>query len=419
MLDPKFILENLETFETKSKLKGFSFDPITYKKTYEDRLSLLQRVEKLRSQRNDYSFKVSQEKDPTQKKTLISEVQTINQELKSLEVSLRDIEEVFSKILLSVPNLPSDDTPEGKTEADNPIIKTWRSPTQFDFPFLNHIDLIQKWDIVDFQRATLISGSRGYALKTWGFILERAIFSLALDLLRQRNFQILHVPILVKREAMEGTGYLPLGADDAYQFEKDDLRLVGTAEVSLMAFYQNTQFTEAELPLRVCAVTPCFRREAGAHGKDTKGLYRVHQFQKCEQVVICPPHKETSDKLQEEILGNSEALLQALELPYRVVQACTGELGFGQVRKFDIETWMPSRENYGETHSCSAFYDFQARRLKMKFQGEYCYSLNNTLVASPRILIPFLENHQQQDHTLKIPSALKPYLPQEYPSWMK
>jgi seryl-tRNA synthetase len=215
---------------------------------------------------------------------------------------------------------------------------------------------------------------------------------------------------------MEGTGYLPSGAEQAYFVEKDDMWLVGTSEVSLASYHQNEILKSEQLPIKMCAWSTCFRREAGAAGKDTKGLYRVHQFQKIEQVVICRPCFEESDKIHQELLKNAEDLLALLELPYRVVQVCTGDLGQGQVKKHDIETWMPSRESYGETHSCSSFYDFQARRLKIRVRHhrdhktQFCYTLNNTAVATPRLLIALLENHQTAEGSIRIPQALKKYM---------
>ena len=259
-----------------------------------------------------------------------------------------------------------------------------------------------------------LAGSRSYVLKGLGAQLEQAVLRLTIDHLLRKGYTQLSIPVLVKEEAMEGTGYFPSGREQAYLVERDQLVLVGTAEVSLTSYHAGEILKEEQLPLRYMAQSNCFRREAGTYGKDTAGLYRVHQFQKIEQVVISRGDPADSDALHNELLGNAEEILQALELPCRVVYVCTGDLGQGQVRKHDIETWMPSRKAYGETHSCSTFHDFQARRLKLRYkdksgQNLFCYTLNNTAIATPRVLIPLLENHQQADGSVRIPKALQPY----------
>nr|MBP9708006.1 serine--tRNA ligase [Oligoflexales bacterium] len=230
-----------------------------------------------------------------------------------------------------------------------------------------------------------------------------------------RGYRPYSVPVLVRESAMEGTGYFPQGRDEAYLIERDELALVGTSEVPLASLHADEVLDLNQLPLRYMALSTCFRREAGSYGKDTAGLYRVHQFQKIEQVIIAPADAALSEKLHAELLSNAESILQDFELPYRVVYVCTGDLGLGQVRKHDIETWMPSRQAYGETHSCSTFYDFQARRLKIRYkntegQNTVCYTLNNTAIATPRVLIALLECHQQADASIKIPACLQPYM---------
>jgi seryl-tRNA synthetase len=261
---------------------------------------------------------------------------------------------------------------------------------------------------------SLISGSRSYVLKGAASILEQAVMRFTYDMLCRKGYTPMTIPVLVTEQAMIGTGYFPTGREQAYYVEKDQLVLVGTAEVSLTSYHSGEILKLEQLPIRFAAQSSCFRREAGTYGKDTAGLYRVHQFQKIEQVIVAPADPALSEKLHEELVNNAEEVLQALELPYRIVYVCTGDLGQGQVRKHDIETWMPSRHSYSETHSCSTFYDFQARRLKMRYKDadgstQFCYTLNNTAVASPRILIPLLEVHQQKDGSIKIPECLHPY----------
>jgi seryl-tRNA synthetase len=260
-----------------------------------------------------------------------------------------------------------------------------------------------------------MSGTRFYVLRGDGARLQRAVLSLAFDHMVARGFVPMEVPVLVRDAAMIGTAYFPGGEEQAYRIEKDALNLVGTAEVPLTSFRAGEILEQAELPLRYVAQSACFRREAGAAGKDTRGLYRIHQFQKVEQVVVMEADEDASRAEHEAIVRHAEEVVQLLELPYRVVNVCGGDLGQPQVQKFDIETWMPSREGWGETHSASRFHDFQARRLDLRYRGErgdtvFCHTLNNTVVASPRILIPLLELHQQRDGSVLIPAALRPYM---------
>lgn len=415
MLDPKFIRENIDAVALAAQQKGFPFDAEQFVAIYEERLQLLRQTEDLRSQRNTGSDAVQKARDKETRDALIQSMKALGPQLEDAEKKLRDVEARFRNILMAVPSIPSCDTPLGASDADNVELYRVGTPPTFSFTPQDHTELGKKLGILDFERGTQIAGARSYVLVGLGAALERAVHSLALDLLNRRGYTQMSVPVLVKTSAMEGTGYLPGGADQAYCVEKDQLWLVGTSEVPLASYYQNEIFDSAALPCKVHAWSSCFRREAGAAGKDTKGLYRVHQFQKIEQVVICRPDKEESDRLHAELLKNAEDLLQLLELPYRVVRVCTGDLGQGQVKKHDIETWMPSRQNYGETHSCSSFYDFQARRLQIKTRDEkgrpqFCYTLNNTAAATPRLLIPLLENHQTPQGTIRIPKALQPYL---------
>jgi len=269
--------------------------------------------------------------------------------------------------------------------------------------------------MVDFPRGVKVSGSRSYFLKNEAVLLEMAVCRFAIDFLASKGFVPFSVPQLVKEKAMRGTGYFPIGYDQAYKLPEDELYLVGTSEVPLVSYHQDDILDLSVLPLRYAGFSSCYRREAGTYGKDTRGLYRVHQFQKVEQVVFCEADDKKAEELHYEILGNTEAILQALELPYRVCLACTGEIGIGQIRKHEVETWMPSRNAYCETHSCSSLGDFQSRRSNIRYRNsddkmQYVFTLNNTGIASPRILIPLLENHQNADGTVTIPKALRPYM---------
>jgi seryl-tRNA synthetase len=415
MLDPKFVRENLSLISKAAQLKRMPFDAERFAQIFDNRLRVLEETEKLRRQRNEGSDSVKKAKSPEERETLLAAMKDVNQRLSLAEAQLREIELEFGALQTTVPNPPSEDTPAGATDADNVEWRKEGNPPPFDFKPLDHIELGQKLGIIDFGRGANIAGSRSYFLVGAGALLERAVHNLAVDLLTERGYTLMSVPVLVRSSAMQGTGYLPGGADQAYFVEKDDMWLVGTAEVSLASYHAGEILEPGQLPIRLCAHSSCFRREAGAHGKDTKGLYRVHQFQKIEQVVLCKPDKEESDRLHMELLKNAEDLLKLLELPYRVVKVCTGDLGQGQVKKHDIETWMPSRNAYGETHSCSSFYDYQARRLKIRSKdangkNQFVYTLNNTEVATPRVLIPLIENHQTADGRIRIPKALQKYM---------
>jgi seryl-tRNA synthetase len=371
-------------------------------------------MEQLQADRNRLSKQIAQA-IPADRDALKAQVSSIKPRLEQVEAQVRQLQEEFQKLMLLVPAPARADVPIGKDDSENVEVKRWGEVPTFDFPVKDHMVLGTALDIIDAERGVKLAGSRSYVLKGEGARLEQAVLRMTLDLLLRKGYTQLSIPVLVKEEAMEGTGYFPTGREQAYLVERDQLVLVGTAEVSLTSYHSGEILRDDQLPLRYMAQSSCFRREAGTYGKDTAGLYRVHQFQKIEQVIISKHDPADSDRLHTELLTNAEEILQALELPYRVVYVCTGDLGQGQVRKHDIETWMPSRRAYGETHSCSTFHDFQARRLKLRYKDPsgnnlYCYTLNNTAIATPRVLIPLLECHQQADGRIRIPRALQPYL---------
>ncbi len=320
------------------------------------------------------------------------------------------------EMLLRVPNVPADDVPEGKDDSENVEVKRWGEPRAFDFEPRDHISLGEMHDWIDVERGARIAGSRNYFLKGDLSLLEGAILRFALDRMVKKGFVPMTVPTLVRREVMVGTGYFPGGEEQAYRCdERDDLVLVGTAEVPVTAYHQDEILDCKSLPRRYVALSSCYRREAGTYGKDTRGLYRVHQFQKVEQVVIDVADSETSLAHHHQIVQNAEEVLQALELPYRIVNVCGGDLGAPQIQKFDIETWMPSRKGYGETHSASRFHEYQARRLNIRYrdaQGtvRVCHTLNNTVAASVRMLIALIENHQDREGGVRLPKVLWPYM---------
>ncbi|MCY4444287.1 MAG: serine--tRNA ligase [Proteobacteria bacterium] len=414
MLSISFIRKHPQLIQKACQDKGIDVD-VSYVLDLDHQLSSLKKhQEELQAQRNSLSKQMPQ-LSSEQRKECVGHVKDIKKQIESLNDQLLTQSKIFTELMLSLPQVLREDVPLGKTEADNQVIKTvGERPTHRQTP-LSHQELGEKLGLMDFQRAVKISGSRSYVLTGKGAYLEQAILRMVYDGLYSKGYKAMHVPVLVREECMEGTGYFPSGKDQAYLCERDQLSLVGTSEVSLCSFYQDEIFDESMLPLKLFALSSCFRREAGSYGKDTKGLYRVHQFQKIEQVVIARSDAVQSEQCHDELMDNAEQVLRDLELPYQVVMVCSGDLGQGQYYKKDIETWMPSRDNYGETHSCSAFHDFQARRLKMRYRcsstgkKHYCYTLNNTALASPRILIPFLEVHQTSQGDVRIPQALQPY----------
>ncbi|MGB2824549.1 MAG: serine--tRNA ligase [Phycisphaerae bacterium] len=345
----------------------------------------------------------------------IAEMQDLKAEVKEIGRLIDDLEPKFNELMLLAAQPAAADVPVGKDDTENALVRKEGEVREFDFEPKDHVELGTALDIIDIPRGVKLAGSRNFILKGDGALLHQAILRLAVDRMIARGYTLLTVPVLVNESVMYGTGWFPVGRDQAYLAERDGMSLVGTAEVPVTAYHADEVLDEADLPKKYVALSTCFRREAGAAGKDTYGLYRIHYFDKVEQVVICRNDEQTSLDHHREILANAEDVLRALELPYRVMNVCTGDLGQGQVQKFDIETWMPSRKSYGETHSASRFHEFQARRLNMRYRDakgavRFCHTLNNTVIASPRILIPMLELHQNADGSVTIPQALRPYM---------
>ncbi|MBI2602847.1 MAG: serine--tRNA ligase [Deltaproteobacteria bacterium] len=414
MLDIKVIRKNPQLIQKGNNAKGFKVDVDKILRLDDEIRPLQQDWENSQALRNKLSREIAQA-SPAEREKLKREVLSIKEKMEDLESQLKEKKAILQERLLEIAQPPREDVPQGKDDKDNVEIRKWGTPRAFDFEPLEHVSLGEKRDILDIERGVRLSGSRSYVLKGAGALLERAILNLTYDLVVKKGFTPMSVPVLVKEEAMVGTGYFPTGREQAYFIEKDKLALVGTAEVSLCSFHSGEVLREEDLPLKLMAQTSCFRREAGTYGRDTHGLYRVHQFQKIEMVVISPADHAINDQCHEELLSISEEVLQLLELPYRVVYVCTGDLGQGQVYKHDIETWMPSRKAYGETHSCSSFYEFQSRRLNMRYKTKdgknaFTYTLNNTALATPRVILALLENFQEKDGTIKLPAALHPYM---------
>lgn len=416
MLDIKFIRENKELIIEGARKKHIKFDPSDLIKADDKRKELLTEIESKRAEQNEVSVRLPQLKDAGQKAELISQMKILKEHLQKEEEKLKEVMKEWQTLMLQVPNVPDVSVPEGNTDEDNKEVKSWGEIPKMDFNPKDHIELMESLDLADFEMGTKVAGFRGYFLKNEGAELEFAIWQLAIDLFRQKHpdYSLMVVPSLVKREALLGTGYLPQAEDEIYRTQDSDY-LAGTAEVATMSYFGDKTLKKEELPKKVLAFSPCFRREAGSYSKDTKGIMRVHEFFKFEQVILCEASHETSVKYHEELLSNAEEILQAMDIPYHVVVNCGGDLGLGQVKKYDIEVWIPSQQKYRESHSCSYFHDFQSRRLNIRYRDEdgkvkFTHSLNNTAIATPRIIIAILENYQQADGSIKIPEGLKKYM---------
>jgi seryl-tRNA synthetase len=420
MLDMKWIRESTENQEELQRVadqKGIALSVAELVRLDDQRRTLLLAVEGLRQQRNAISQEIStlvrQGKQEEAERTK-QQVKDINDQLGKQEELYRETDDAYNKLLILVPNIVSPDTPVGASDEDNVEIRRVGEPPVFDYEYRDHVTLGELHRMIDIPRGVKTAGTRSYYLTGIGAMLHRAVQQLAVDMLVAKGFTLIDVPLTVRTEAMQNTAFFPLGQDQAFQITEQDKWLVGTSEVPLVSFYSG-EVVDVAQPIRLAAASLCFRSEVGSGGRDVHGLYRVHQFAKVEQVVLCEASAEASEQLLQEITANAEELLQKLELAYRVVAVCTGDMSQKTYKQYDIETWMPSRKAYGETHSSSNLLDFQARRSNIRYRDaegklRYCHTLNNTAVASPRILIPLLENHQQPDGSILIPRALRPYM---------
>jgi seryl-tRNA synthetase len=434
MLDMRFIRENAELVKKAAVDKCIECDVDRLIEVDRRRRELQVQLDAMRTQVKENGQRVGLLRNPKcdwykraiaegqSEADIRAEADRVQAELAELKPKIKQLEEEegpileqFEQLMLTIPQPPDPDVPIGRDETENVELRTVGEVRRFVFEPKDHVTLGNDLGIIDIERGVKLAGSRNYILKGDAALLHQAVLRLAQDIMVSRGYTPMVVPVLVKEEVMYGTGYFPTGRDQAYLCERDELSLVGTAEVSLTAYHVDEILSESDLPVKICATSTCFRREAGAAGRDTYGLFRIHLFDKVEQVVLCRNDEEESKRFHQEILQNAEDVMQALNLPYRVVNVCTGDLGIGQVQKFDIEAWMPSRNSYGETHSASRFHEFQARRLRMRYRDgakkvRFCHTLNNTVIASPRILIPLLEIYQNADGTVTIPKALQPYM---------
>ncbi|MGC9031257.1 MAG: serine--tRNA ligase [Minisyncoccia bacterium] len=416
MLDINFIKNNIETIKKTIKDKGIKLNIDLLLKLDEKRRNLQKNIDNKRHQQ-----KVAQNKKN------IKEATKIKEEIKKLEKELDNIEKDYKNLMLLVPNIYSPDTPVGEDEKQNKEILRWGGIPKFNFKIKNHIEIGKELDLIDLESGAKSSGFRGYYLKNELVLVHFALLWHAILKLYQKGFLLMLPPVILKEFALIGSGHFPFGKEDIYQIAnpgklgdgkeiKDSLYLAGTSEPSVLAYFADKILDEKELPIKIGAISPCFRSEVGSYGKDTKGLYRIHEFWKVEQVVLCQDSVEISNRILEELKDNACEILKELNLPFRVIQICTGDMGPGKYKMYDIETWMPSRNSFGETHSDSNLTDWQARRLNIKYRTKdgkkkFVFTLNNTMLASPRILIAILENYQREDGSILIPEVIQKYLP--------
>jgi len=415
MIDIKQIRENPQKFKDACEAKKFAADIDRLIEVDSELKTIRQKLQDISTDKNRIGKSITK-LSADEKQSALSQLAELKQDEAKCNNDLGQLQPQFDEIMQQVPQPADDDVPLGKDDTENTEIRKEGEIRRFDFEPKDHVQLGLALGMMDIERGVKLAGSRNYFLKGDGALLHWAVLRFAMDCMVGKGYVPLSVPLLMKDEAMRGTGYYPGSEEQTYRMEKDQLNLVGTAEVPLTAYRMGEILSADELPLKYVALSSCFRREAGAAGKDTYGLYRIHQFDKVEQVVICENSPEASRKFHEEILANAEAVMKALGLPYRIVNVCTGDLGRGQAKKFDIEAWMPSRGNYCETHSASKFYEFQARRMNLRYKepatkkNVFCHTLNNTVIASPRVLIPIMELYQNADGSITVPKALRPYM---------
>jgi len=415
MLDIGYIRDHKEELEIAIKNK--QLNPTVVSSVLEldtQRRQLIVKVEEVRQKMNQNTdeIKQSETKRPTEEQ--IQKGRELKAQLQDVEPQLKKVEEDLQNLMYQVANPPAADVPVGKDESGNEVVRQVGEKTKLSFTPKAHDELMTQNDLLDTKRAVRIAGFRAYFLKNDAVILEQALLNYALSLLTKDGFSPMTVPWMVNKEAMWGTGYFPWGIEDHY-VTQDGQALIGTAEVSLTAYRQDETLMEKDLPIKMVDISPCFRREVGTYGKDVQGIIRVHQFTKVEQVVYTVADEDVTREWHEKMVGYAEQLLKDLELPYQVLLMCTGDMGAGQRKKYDIETWFPSQEKYRETHSASYFNDFQARRLNIKYKAKdgstkFVYTLNNTMAASPRLLAAVIENYQNEDGSIRIPKVLQPFM---------
>ena len=416
MLDLSFLRKNLAHVQERLATRNLQIDWGHFLEVDEERRKVIQEVEGLKHKRNAISKEIGRRKAQGEDISVDrAQMKELSDRIKTLEGKARILDEKLHAFLVTLPNLPHPTVPVGENEEDNVVVRKWGEPRRFSFPPKPHYELGEALGIMDFKRAAKLSGSRFVVLKGWGARLEMALIQFMLDLhVKNQGYTPFMLPYLVNQETMYATGQLPKFAEELYYIEKDGLYLIPTAEVPLVNLHRGETLNEKELPLYYTAYTPCFRREAGSYGQDVRGIIRQHQFDKVELVKFTTP--ETSYQELEKLVADAEEVLRLLELPYRVVELCTGDLGFAAAKTYDLEVWVPSQNRYREISSCSNCEDFQARRGNIRYRptkggkARLVHTLNGSGVAVGRAMMALLENHQQEDGTVVIPQALVPYL---------
>ncbi|MBD3362919.1 serine--tRNA ligase [Candidatus Dojkabacteria bacterium] len=434
MQNIKKIIKQPDYFKNLVKDKGLDLDIDLLISIYKKRSDLLKEVEKIRQRRNENVEEIKKIKGKPPKE-LIVKGRKIKAELGEVEEEMAVVEEQYQNLMWKTPQIVSEDTPVGKDDSEN--VERWRwspetgkggDPKKFDFKFKDHIELGESLNLLDLEKGVQTSGFRGYYLKNEAVLMHMGLMMYGLKFIQSKGFQTFVPPTIVRDEALWGSGHFPFDEENIYMVDslkhfeeadevegKEKKYLIGTAEPSILNYSRDEVFEEEDLPRKYAGFSQCYRSEVGSYGKDTKGIYRIHEFMKIEQVVICDGKYDVSEEWHKKMLGYSEELLQKLELPYRVIQVCTGDMGAGKYKMYDIETWMPSRDSYGETHSASNLGDWQARRLNIKVKGKdgkkyYAHALNNTVIASPRILIAIWENYQNPDGSITVPEVLREFV---------
>jgi seryl-tRNA synthetase len=415
VLDIKFVRENTDTVREALEKRGYEVSLEEFLSSEEQRREHLREVEELRGRRNTVSEEIGRlKKQKEDASALIAEMKGVSDEIKSIDEGLRILEEETLEFLLGIPNVSHDSVPVGKDETENIEVRKWGKPRDFDFKPLNHWDLGEMHDIIDFKRASKVAGARFSIMKGLGAKLERALMNFMLDLNTEKGYKEVFPPIIVNAESMTGTGQLPKFEMELFKIADPEFYLIPTAEVPVTNMHREEILNESDLPLYYTAYTPCFRREAGSYGKDTRGLIRQHQFNKVELVKFVKP-EDSYDEL-EKLTADAEDILQRLNLPYKVIALCTGDLGFAASKTYDIEVWVPAQGMHREISSCSNFTDFQARRADIRFRREgkkgteFVHTLNGSGLAIGRTVVAILENYQQKDGSIVIPEVLRPYM---------
>ncbi len=413
MLDIHFIRENADIIKAGAAKKRIDADIDRLLAVDDERKTLRQEFDAKRSEQNRRSSEI-QRATGSEREKLLEAMRQLKNGMNETEEKLKTVMIEWQKLMLTVPNIPDMSVPDGVSDADNKEVKKWGEPATFAFTPKNHVELMTALDIADFERGAKVAGFRGYFLKGDAVLLMNAVWQLALKHFSAKGLVPLSAPSLVRRETLLGTGYLPQGEEDLYKTQ-DGEYLAGTSEVASMAYYMNDIIDVSANPIQFLAFSPCFRREAGAHGKDVNGLIRVHEFFKWEQIILCRAEHDESVRLHEWLNRNTEEFIELLKIPYHTVVNCGGDLGLGQVKKYDIELWVPGEGKYREISSASYFHDFQTRRLNIRYRDaegtmRFPHSLNSTAIPTPRILVSIVENYQQPDGSIKVPEALVPYV---------